>query len=93
MLSSVWYDPDATDHGDDAAYAKAGPVRRIALRFDRRFERMADRYPAGLRWAMKRRWLVVSGAISSVVLAGAIYTQLGFTVNTRPISSVPSFAA
>ncbi len=79
MLSSVWYDPDATDHGDDAAYAKAGPIRRIALRFDRWFERMADHYPAGLRWAMKRRWLVVAGAVGSVLLAGVIYTQLGFT--------------
>ncbi len=78
MLSSVWHDPEAMEHGEEA-WAHAGPVRRIALRFDRWFERMADHYPAMLRWAMKRRWLVVGGAIGSVVIAGLIYAQLGFT--------------
>jgi HAE1 family hydrophobic/amphiphilic exporter-1 len=78
MLSSVWHDPEAMQHGQDA-WEHAGPIRRIALRFDRWFERMADHYPNGLRWAMQHRALVVGGAVGSVVLAGIIYTQLGFT--------------
>ncbi|MEI6814651.1 MAG: efflux RND transporter permease subunit, partial [bacterium] len=54
MLSSVWHDPEAMQHGD-AAWASAGPIRRVALRFDRWFERIADHYPNGLRWAMSHR--------------------------------------
>ena len=78
MLSSVWHDPEAMQHGD-AAWASAGPIRRVALRFDRWFERIADHYPNGLRWAMSHRPAVLGGALASVVLAGVIYTQLGFT--------------
>ena len=54
-------------------------VARIALRFDRWFERVADRYPNGLRWAMKHRLLVVAGAVLSVVAAGISIRRLGFT--------------
>ncbi len=78
MLSSVWHDPEAMQHGD-AAWASAGPIRRVALRFDRWFERIADHYPNGLRWAMSHRPAVLGGALASVVLAGVIYTQLAFT--------------
>jgi len=78
MLSSVWYDPEAVQHGE-AAWESAGPIRRVALRFDRWFERIADHYPNGLRWAMSHRLAVLGGAVASVVLAGVIYTQLGFT--------------
>ncbi len=78
MLSSVWHDPEAMQHGQDA-WEHAGPIRRIALRFDRWFERVADHYPNGLRWAMQHRLTVLGGAVGSVVLAGVIYTQLGFT--------------
>lgn len=62
-----------------AQIKNAGPIRRVALRFDYWFERMADHYPNGLRWAMSHRLAVLGGAFASVVLAGVIYTQLGFT--------------
>jgi HAE1 family hydrophobic/amphiphilic exporter-1 len=78
MLSSVWHDPEAEEHGEEA-WAHAGPVRRVALRFDRWFERVADKYPVWLRAALGRRWFVVGGAVASVVLAGFIYSLLGFT--------------
>ena len=78
MLSSVWADPDALEHGEEAR-SHAGPIRRIALRFDGWFERTADRYPGWLRIAMNHRWLVVAAAVASVAAAGIIIPRLGFT--------------
>jgi HAE1 family hydrophobic/amphiphilic exporter-1 len=78
MLSSVWHDPDAEEHGEEA-FRHAGPVRRIALRFDRWFEGMADRYPGWLRVALAHRWAVIGGAVFSIAIALAIVPRLGFT--------------
>ena len=78
MLSSVWHDPDAEEHGEEA-FRHAGPVRRVALRFDRWFENMANRYPGWLRVALAHRWLVIGGAVGSVLIALAIVPKLGFT--------------
>jgi hydrophobic/amphiphilic exporter-1 (mainly G- bacteria), HAE1 family len=78
MLSSVWHDPDAEEHGDEA-FKHAGPIRKIALRFDRWFERTADKYPGWLRAALAHRWLVLGGAVGSVLIAVSIVPKLGFT--------------
>ncbi|MBM3906856.1 MAG: efflux RND transporter permease subunit [Gemmatimonadetes bacterium] len=78
MLSSVWRDPDAEEHGPEA-WKHAGPIRRIALRFDAWFESIADRYPGWLRVALEHRWKVLGGAVGSVVMALAIIPMLGFT--------------
>ena len=78
MLSSVWHDPDAEEHGEEA-FQRAGPIRRVALRFDRAFESLADRYPGWLRVALAHRGKVIAGALGSVVIALAIGTRLGFT--------------
>ena len=78
MLSSIWHDPEAEEHGP-AAWKKAGPIRRIALLFDGWFERTADRYPPLLRRAVEHRWLVLGGAIASVVVAFVIAGRIGFT--------------
>ena len=78
MLSSIWHDPEAEEHGP-AAWAKAGPIRKIALAFDGWFERLADRYPPLLRRAVQHRWLVLGGAIASVVVAFMIAGRVGFT--------------
>lgn len=78
MLSSIWHDPEAENHGPQA-WATAGPIRRLALRFDRWFERMADAYPPLLKRAVAHRWSVLGGAIASVVIALAIAGRLGFT--------------
>jgi len=48
MLSSVWHDPDAEEHGEEA-FKHAGPIRKVALRFDRDVverERDRERRPA-----------------------------------------------
>ena len=78
MLSSVWHDPEAEQHGEDAR-KNAGPIRRVALAFDAWFERTADHYPVMLERAVKHRWLVLSGALGSVVVAFLIAAQIGFT--------------
>ena len=78
MLSSVWHDPDAEEHGEEA-YRRAGPIRKVALRFDAWFERLADRYPPMLERAVKHRWMVLGGAMGSVAVAAVIAASIGFT--------------
>jgi HAE1 family hydrophobic/amphiphilic exporter-1 len=78
MLSSIWHDPEAEEHGPEA-WKKAGPFRKIALAFDGWFERMADRYPPLLKRAIEHRWLVLGGAVGSVVVAFLIAGSIGFT--------------
>ena len=78
MLSSVWHDPDAEEHGEEAR-RHAGRIRRVALAFDAWFEGVADRYPGWLRRALAHRWLVLGGAAGSIVVALAIVPFLGFT--------------
>ena len=81
MLSSVWPDPEVV-HGEAqvaAARAKAGPIRRAAFAFDDWFERMADRYPPLLRWALHHRGWVALGATLSIVVAFLLLPRLGFT--------------
>ncbi len=76
MLSSIWPDPD---HGDADTNKRMNPIRRAGLAFDRWFERVSDKYPAKLDWALRHRLLVLAAAAGSVVAAGVIYPFLGFT--------------
>ncbi|MGH7719215.1 MAG: efflux RND transporter permease subunit, partial [Gemmatimonadaceae bacterium] len=62
-----------------ASARRPGPIRRLALGFNNLFERMADRYPRGLAWALTHRWKVMTGALTSIAIAFAIYPLLGFT--------------
>jgi len=78
MLSSVWHDPEAEQHGEEAR-RRAGPIRRVALAFDAWFERVADLYPKALDVALRHRWLVLGGAVASIVVAFGITSRLGFT--------------
>src|SRR5688500_13384310 len=81
MLSSVWPDPEVV-HGEAAIAAarkKAGPIRRASFAFNDWFERMADRYPPVLRWALHHRGWVALGATLSVVVAFLLLPRLGFT--------------
>ena len=75
MLSSVWPDPDH----ENADTKRMNPIRRAGLAFDRWFERVADKYPAKLDWALRHRITVLIAAAGSVVAAGLIYPFLGFT--------------
>jgi len=80
MLSSVWADPEA-EHasGDPKKRGKVNPIRRVAFAFNDWFERVADRYPAWLSWALRHRLVVTSVAIVSVVGAFLLVPKLGFT--------------
>jgi hydrophobic/amphiphilic exporter-1 (mainly G- bacteria), HAE1 family len=75
MLSSVWHDPDVEKEGKQ----RRGLVRWIAVAFNRFFDRIADRYPGGLRWSLAHRGTVVTIAAASIVAAFIILPRLGFT--------------
>ncbi|HET8787104.1 MAG TPA: efflux RND transporter permease subunit, partial [Candidatus Limnocylindrales bacterium] len=81
MLSSVWYDPDV-EHGEadpSRPKRKVGPIRRVGVAFNDWFERVADRYPPRLRWALHHRGIVMALAGVSVAIAFIIIPRLGFT--------------
>ena len=87
MLSSVWYDPDV-EHGvkADAAHNTAhparrvrSPIRRVAIAFNNWFERVSDKYPGLLKWALHHRALVMAAALASIAVAFVIIPRLGFT--------------
>ena len=82
MLSSIWHDPEVESgesHGKLAPGKKLNPVRRVAFAFNVWFERVADRYPAWLAWALHRRTIVIGAAAVSIITAGLIIPRLGFT--------------
>ncbi|MEO7501861.1 MAG: efflux RND transporter permease subunit [Gemmatimonadaceae bacterium] len=79
MLSSVWPDP-AGERAHTGQKEKArNPIRRVGLAFDGWFERVANKYPPLLQWALGHRLIVMAGAAGSIVIAGLIYPHLGFT--------------
>ncbi|HEY0022959.1 MAG TPA: efflux RND transporter permease subunit [Longimicrobium sp.] len=78
MLSSVWPDPEAQHHGEAQPRAR-NPIRRVALSFNAWFERVADRYPRGLAWALDHRKTVVGFAAACIVASMLIIPWLGFT--------------
>ncbi len=79
MLSSIWPDPDHEVGPDGKPAGRINPIRRAGMAFDAWFERVSDKYPGGLDWALKHRVVVMSAAVGSVVAAGLIYPLLGFT--------------
>jgi HAE1 family hydrophobic/amphiphilic exporter-1 len=82
MLSSIWPDPEVEggqSHGHAVSGRRVGPIRRFAFAFNAWFERVADRYPKWLAWALRRRITVMVAAIASVVAAFIIIPRLGFT--------------
>ncbi len=85
MLSSVWADPEvehsANDGGEHqlAQRRKANFIRRIAFGFNDWFERVADRYPVWLSWALGHRFVVLGVAGLTIVASFIILPTLGFT--------------
>src|SRR5215217_877165 len=85
MLSSVWADPEVehavNDGGEHQAAQrkKANFVRRFAFAFNDWFERVADRYPNWLGWALGHRLTVLAIAASTIVASFVILPRLGFT--------------
>jgi HAE1 family hydrophobic/amphiphilic exporter-1 len=78
MLSSIWHDPDASEKGEEA-WKHAGPIRKVALAFDEKFENVAARYPNWLRWSLAHRPVIVGGAAASIVGAFVLLRFVGFT--------------
>ena len=80
MLSSIWHDPEAEHARDpDARARNRNPIRAVAFAFDAWFERQADAYPRLLAWCLRRRALVLTGAVGSVLVALVLLSRLGFT--------------
>ncbi len=85
MLSSIWTDPEvehsANDGGAHQAEQRrtANPIRRFAFAFNDAFERIADRYPGWLGWALGHRLVVLGVAATTVVASYGILRTVGFT--------------
>jgi len=77
MLSSVWPDPAGERAHTGNAEKARNPIRRLA--FDAWFERVSNKYPLLLGWALTHRAIVMLAATGSIVAAGLIYPHLGFT--------------
>ena len=77
MLSSVWPDPEIGHHGGTAR--RRNPIQRVAGAFNERFERVADRYPRGLGWALDHRKTVLAFAAACIIASMLIIPRLGFT--------------
>ncbi|MDB4882809.1 MAG: acriflavin resistance protein [Gemmatimonadetes bacterium] len=85
MLSSVWADPEVEHSVNDggehqaAQRKKANFIRRFAFAFNDWFERVADRYPSWLGWALGHRLIVLAVAASTIIASFVILPRLGFT--------------
>jgi HAE1 family hydrophobic/amphiphilic exporter-1 len=85
MLSSKWADPEVehskNDGGEHQAEQrkKANFIRRGAFAFNDWFERVADRYPGWLAWALGHRIIVITAAAATIVASFLIIPKLGFT--------------
>jgi len=82
MLSSVWPDPEVEHGAEEGGSArKSNPLspRTWARNFNRRFDRLASRYPDWLAWSLDHRGAVLGAAAVSVMMAGVIMPRLGFT--------------
>ncbi|HEY0035642.1 MAG TPA: efflux RND transporter permease subunit [Longimicrobium sp.] len=75
MLSSVWPDPEV----EHANTKRGNFIQRGARAFNDWFERVADRYPRGLAWALGHRLAVVGVAGGTIVASMLIIPTLGFT--------------
>jgi len=70
MLSSRWVDPDVEgEHG--GARKGRGLIFRLLVRFNRLFERLAERYQHLIGWALEHRKTVLAAGLASFV--GALY--------------------
>ncbi|MDB4915987.1 MAG: acriflavin resistance protein [Gemmatimonadetes bacterium] len=85
MLSSKWADPEVEHASNDggehqaAQRKKANFIRRGAFAFNDWFERVADRYPRWLTWALAHRLTVLGVATATIVASFYIIPRLGFT--------------
>lgn len=70
MLSAYWPDPEIEEHQHRSW------ISRILDRFNKWFDRMADKYKAVIGWALDHRWSMIFTALGAFV--GAIVLQIMF---------------
>jgi hydrophobic/amphiphilic exporter-1 (mainly G- bacteria), HAE1 family len=63
MLSAYWADPQTEGH------ERRNPIARVLDRFNKWFDRMADRYKNVIAWALDHRLMMVGLALASFVAA------------------------
>ncbi len=68
MLSAYWPDPQLESH------ERRNPIARSLERFNRWFDRQADRYKSLIAWALDHRWTMVG--IAAISFIGAIALQI-----------------
>jgi HAE1 family hydrophobic/amphiphilic exporter-1 len=68
-----------TSHLPPPTSRRMNPIRRFALAFNEKFDRLGDRYPGWLGVALRRRGAVLAGAGASIVIAVLLVPKLGFT--------------
>ncbi|HEX5385495.1 MAG TPA: efflux RND transporter permease subunit [Gemmatimonadales bacterium] len=66
MLSAYWPDPEVEGH------QRRNPIARVLDRFNRWFDRMADRYRGVIAWALDHRLAMVAIAVGTFLLAIAM---------------------
>ncbi len=71
MLSAHWPDPQVE------ARERRNPVARALDRFNRWFDRQADRYQRLIAWALDHRWSMVALAVATFVVAIALQIFVG----------------
>src|SRR5688500_8539332 len=69
----------STHHAPRTTHRRINPIRRFALAFNERFDRLGDRYPGWLATALSRRAVVLAAAGTSIVIALLLVPKLGFT--------------
>jgi HAE1 family hydrophobic/amphiphilic exporter-1 len=70
MLSAYWPDPQTEAH------ERGNWISRQLERFNRWFDRMADKYTYVIRWALRHRWWMMALATASFL--GAVFLQATF---------------
>ena len=71
MLSAYWADPQLEAH------ERRNPVARALDRFNKWFDRQAERYKGLIAWALDHRWTMIGIAAGSFVLAIALQVVIG----------------
>jgi HAE1 family hydrophobic/amphiphilic exporter-1 len=70
MLSAYWADPQTEAH------ERRNPIARAIEKFNRWFNRQADRYMSVVGWALDHRWGMVT--LATLAFVGAIALQVQF---------------
>jgi len=71
MLSAYWADPQLEAH------ERRNPIARTLDRFNRWFDRQADRYKSLIAWALDHRWTMIALAAASFVFAIVLQVAIG----------------